>query len=141
MTKEQYEKLQPWLEENGLKLSQQQLGELEMQINNTRDENSVLLHIDMESIYFDASQRERVTKALLAVTLGQHDGGANALDEVIRSAAGYAIAAEENVMDELKKFANYTIDAAQQLGNIEGIKRGVGKSIVVPFTANEKVKS
>lgn len=141
MTQEQYKKIQPWLEEKGLNVSFQQLGELEMLIASTRDNDKVLLHMDTDSVYFDGSHREQIVKGLLACIIGERGRNSEMLDEVIRSVAGYAIAGDDDIMASLKKFANYTIEAAQQLGNIEGLKRGVGKSIVVPFTANEKVKS
>ncbi len=141
MTKEQCEKLQPWLEKNGLSLTHQQLGELEMEISRVQDKDSVLLHMDTDSFYFDGSRREQIVKGLLACIIGERSNNSAMLDEIIRSAAGYAIAGDDDVMDSLKKFANYAIEAAQQLGNIEGLKKGIGRSIVVPFKANEKVKS
>lgn len=141
MTKEQCEKLQPWLEENGLKLTHRQLGELEMEIQRVQDKNSVLLHMDTDSFYFDASRREQIVKGILACIIGERNHNSEMLDEVIRSAAGYAMAGDEDVMASLKKFANYTIDAAQQLGNFDGLKKGLGHSIVVPFKGNEKVKN
>lgn len=141
MTQEQYKKIQPWLEEKGLKVSFQQLGELEMLIASTRDKDEVLLHMDTDSVFFDGSRREQIVKGLLACIIGERGRNSEMLDEVIRSVAGYAIAGDDDILTSLKKFSNYTIEAAQQLGNIEGLKKGVGKSIVVPFTANEKVKS
>ncbi|MBR0291024.1 MAG: hypothetical protein IJQ79_02705 [Bacteroidales bacterium] len=141
MTKEQCEKLQPWLEKNGLKLTHRQLGELEMEIQRVQDKNSVLLHMDTDSFYFDASRREQIVKVILACIIWERSNNSEMLDEVIRSAAGYAMAGDEDVMASLKKFANYTIDAAQQLGNFDGLKKGLGHSIVVPFKGNEKVKN
>lgn len=141
MTKEQYEKLQPWLEKNGLSITCEQLGALEMEISRVHDKDSVLLHMDTDSVYFDASRREQIVKGLLACIIGERSHNSTMLDETIRSVAGYVIAGDDDVLTSLKKFANYTIDAAQQLGNIDGLKKGVGKSIVVPFMANEKIKS
>lgn len=138
MTQEQFDKVKPWLDNNGINLTLDQLGRLDAEIQNAKGSAPVLIHMDRESLYFDASEQSEVVRGMLRVILKRNtDEGALALDSVIKSVAGYAIAATEDVVAELKHFIQYTLDAVKDLGNEKAVRTAETRKIVVPVKPNK----
>lgn len=148
MTIEQYNEVKKWMDEQGINLDFLQTGELDMVIRRTKGD-APLLCVDKDSIQFDTAKREQIVKRLLSVVLSDTHG-ADDLEEILLSTVGYALATKDDILGELKHFANYVIDTASEIGNLKGLKfnpfkdapkeRKEGGDIVIPFTPN-KVKS
>ena len=138
MTQEQYDKLKPMLDEKGINLTMVQLGWLDAELRTADSDTSLLIRMDKDSLYFDASEQQEIVRGMLHVIMRRNkDNGAAVLDETVKTVAGYTIAASTDVVSELENFIRFVLAAAKELGNEEGVRAHEAKELVLEVKPNK----